>query len=84
MTPRELKTKAKKLADLESQVSTLNHSGAYLIIHFDGTRPFIRTQPTSPIYLDRDLEDFANFIGETVRTKMLLNREQKIKELCNE
>lgn len=84
MTPQELQEKARKVSVLEEQISLINNKNAYIIIHFDGARPFIRTQHTSPIYLDGHLEDFANFIGETVRTKMLLNREERIKELCNE
>lgn len=84
MTPEELKTKASKLDQLEQEIRLLKHEAAYLVIHFDGQRPYIRTGATSLLYLDGHLEDFANFIGETVLTKMLLNREQKIKAICNE
>lgn len=83
MTPEDLIERTRRVQVLQNKLLIINRPNAYVVIPLDTTQAFIRTSDSSQIHLPPHLQEFAKFIAETVRTKMILEIEQKIKQLCN-
>ena len=83
MTPKDLIERTNRVKLLQGRLSILNSKDARITIFFDKTKCIIRTQNSNHIFLNEQLEDFAKFVAETIRTKVILDIEQEIKQLCN-
>jgi hypothetical protein len=80
MTPEELRSKAKKVEVLQAELKILKYNGNYLVV--TRSESYIKTDTTNRVHLTPQLEEMSQFIFETIRTKMILDIEKQIKELC--
>lgn len=84
MTPEELMKKAKRAQQLQDHLKLLNDKDVFLLIRLDGSKVFLRKDNYEAIPVTGQTKEFADFIAETVRTKVIYELEAELRELCDE